>query len=258
LNLGATRARKPSIAANLSLVFVGLGQVYCGVLQRGVLHMCVFGVVMAGAMLAMATGFAKPPTVCWTAGLLLVAITCYSGADAYRLARRTREDYRLKEYNTFGFYTALCGLFMIAVVGLALVVRAYFVHMFVMAGDSMAPTLESGDRILVRKDAFREEDPVRNDLVAFLNPSDRRQTWVKRVIGLPGDQVEMKAGQVLVNGKPIDEVATVQGGSADTAPVTVPENHCFLLGDNRVNSRDSRLIGTVPMIALVGKVVFVR
>lgn len=256
--LGAVRRRKPSTAMNLSLFLAGLGQVYCGALRRGVLQMCGVGALVVGAMLALASAPIPPATVCWVGLGILLVITGLSAWDARRLALRTREDYRLKEYNTTGVYVALSFLFMLSVVGFAIVLRANFIHMFVMAGDSMAPTLGAGDRILVRKDAYRDRDPERNDLVAFLNPADRRQTWIKRVIGLPGDEIEVRAGQVFLNGEAYEEVPAVEPGGQDLPPTTVPENHCFVLGDNRANSRDSRYIGPVPMIALVGKLAWVR
>jgi len=256
--LGAVRRRKPSTAMNLSFFLAGLGQVYCGALRRGIYHMCAVGVLVVGAMLALAVSPISPVTVCWVGLGLLLVVTCCSAFDARRMALETREDYRLKEYNTAGLYAALSFLFMLSVVGFALVFRANFLHLFVMAGSSMAPTLEEGDRILVRKDAYRDSDPTRNELVAFLNPANRQQTWVKRVVGLPGDEVEIRGGQVFLNGEPFEEATRVQKDDKDFAPVTVPENHCFLLGDNRVTSRDSRHIGSVPIIALVGRLAWVR
>lgn len=174
------------------------------------------------------------------------------------LARRTRDDYRLKDYNSVFAYVAISFLFMAVAVGFAVSLRENFIQVFKMEGESMSPTLPGGSRIFVRRDAFRDEDPQRNDLVAFRNPVNRRQTWVKRVIGLPGDTIEIKEGVVTINGEPREEIASVQIDKTKLAPFTVPEHHCYVLGDNRAKSRDSRHIGPVPMIALVGKVASAR
>jgi signal peptidase I len=119
----------------------------------------------------------------------------------------------------------------------------------------MSPTFDEGDRVFVRKDSYRDRQPEHNDLVAFLNPANRRQTWVKRVIALPGDTLEIKEGIVHLNGAAISEVSGVHLDKANLPPITIPDHHCYVLGDNRANSRDSRHIGPVPMIALVGKVI---
>ena len=78
------------------------------------------------------------------------------------------------------------------------------------------------------------------------------------MVGLPGDEIEVRGGEVFVNGEAFEEMPSVERGGKDLSPTTVPENHCFVLGDNRANSRDSRYIGPVPMIALVGRLAWVR
>jgi signal peptidase I len=174
------------------------------------------------------------------------------------MALASREDYRLKDYNRPSVYIALAFLTLPLITGLAFSVRENFLHIFAMTGSSMSPTLDEGDRIFVRKDSYRDREPEHNDLVAFLNPADRRQTWVKRVIALPGDTLEIKEGIVHLNGAAIKEVSSVRLDKASLPPVTIPAHHCYVLGDNRGNSRDSRHFGPIPMIALVGKVVFAK
>ena len=256
--LGAIKERKPALAANLSFVLAGLGQIYCGCVRRGVVHMAIVAALLVTAILLLSLEFAAPLSVCLVLGVLTLGVTCYSAFDARQAARRTRADYRLKDYNCITVYLAVSFLFMAVVGGFALSVRDNFIELFVMAGDSMSPTLGEGEKVLVRKDVYRDRDPERNELVAFRNPSNRRQKWIKRVIGLPGDRVEIKAGAVHINGEPIEEVATVMTDTAMVAPTIVPEDHCYVLGDHRARSRDSRHIGPVPMIALLGKVAFVR
>jgi signal peptidase I len=258
LALGSVSRRKPSTATNLSLFLPGLGQVYCGALGRGLVQLAALAALLVVAIVFLATQSAPPKTLLVTVVVLALLFTAYSAWDARRMALASREDYRLKDSNRLSVYVALTFLMMSLVAGLAFSVRENFLHVFAMTGGSMSPTLDEGDKILVRKDSYRDRQPEDNDLVAFLNPADRRQTWVKRVIALPGDTLEIKEGIVHVNGTAIKEASGVRPDKASLPPITIPDHHCYVLGDNRANSRDSRHLGPVPMIALVGKVIHAR
>jgi signal peptidase I len=253
--LGPVSKRRPSTAINLSLFLPGLGQVYCGALGRGLFQLSSLAALLVVAIVLLATESAPPKTLLITVITLALIPTAYSAWDARRLALSSREDYRLKDYNRLSVYIALSFLMMSLATGLAFSIRENFLHVFSMAGNSMSPTLDEGAKILVRKDSYRDRQPEHNDLVAFLNPANRRQTWVKRVIALPGDVLEIKSGIVHLNGAAIKEVSGIQIDKTNLPPVTIPDHHCYVLGDNRANSRDSRHIGTVPLIALVGNVV---
>ena len=258
LAMGPASRRKPSTAINLSLFLPGLGQVYCGALGRGLLQLSFLAALLVVTIVLLATQSAPPKTLLITVAILAVIPTAYSAWDARRMALASREDYRLKDYNRLSVYVALIFLMMSLATGLAFSVRENFLHVFAMVGSSMSPTIDEGDKILVRKDSYRDREPEHNDLVAFLNPANRRQTWVKRVIALPGDILEIKEGIVHLNGAAIKEANGVRLDKANLPPITIPADHCYVLGDNRPNSRDSRHIGPVPMIALVGKVIYTK
>jgi signal peptidase I len=123
-------------------------------------------------------------------------------------------------------------------------------------GDSMNPTLISGEYVIVNRVSYRLGSPQRGDIIVFHFPRDPREEYIKRVIGLPGDQVEINQGQVYVNGQPLEEsylkVKTNYSGTWQ-----VPEGQLFVLGDNRNNSSDSHDWGTVPMDYVVGKAILV-
>lgn len=257
-NLGPVSKRKPSTAMNLSLFLPGLGQVYCGALRRGLLQLSLLAALLVFAIVFLAMKTAPPMMLLLAVFVVALIPTAYSAWDARRMALSCREDYRLKDYNRLSVYLALTFLMMSLVVGLAFSVRENFLHLFTMVGSSMSPTLNEGEKILVRKDSYRDGEPSRNELVAFFNPANRRQTWVKRVIGLPGDTLEIKNGIVYINGEAFEEAPSVVLDQANLASISIPEHHCYVLGDNRTNSKDSRHIGPVPMIALVGKVIFTR
>lgn len=132
--------------------------------------------------------------------------------------------------------------------------------------ESMRPTIEIGDRILVNKLAFglripftssyiaRFGQPERGDVVILESPADGR-TLVKRVMGLPGDRIEVRDGRVLIDGKPVpidDQLPLAEGGK-DFGPIVIPEDSFLVLGDNREASFDGRYFGLVHSDALRGR-----
>lgn len=123
-------------------------------------------------------------------------------------------------------------------------------------GISMEPTLRDGEFVLINKLAYKLGEPQLGDVIVFHFPRDPEQEYIKRVVGLPGDMVKIQRGVVFVNGQ-----ALVEPYIADQPDYQnqwqVPENHLFVLGDNRNNSSDSHRWGPVPMEQVVGKALFV-
>lgn len=123
-------------------------------------------------------------------------------------------------------------------------------------GQSMEPTLSSGQLVVVNKLAYRLGEPATGDIVVFYFPRDPDQEYIKRLIGLPGDQVVIENGTVYVNGQPLDEPYLAIHPSY-TGTWIVPSGQVFVLGDNRNNSSDSHRWGTVPLDYIVGKALLV-
>jgi len=123
-------------------------------------------------------------------------------------------------------------------------------------GSSMEPTLHNGEFVIVNKLTYKLGMPEIGDVVIFHPPSDPEQEYVKRVIGLPGDQVVITDGKVYVNGQLLEE-DYITASSAKETNINVPEDAIFVLGDNRDNSQDSRNFGSVPLNYVVGKAVFI-
>lgn len=121
---------------------------------------------------------------------------------------------------------------------------------------SMVPTLEPGNYVVVEKITYRFRLPARGEVVVFDLPRDPSQRFIKRVIGIPGEEVRIQGGRVYINGQSLEEpyirVPTNRGGTWQ-----VPENSVFVLGDNRNNSSDSRVWGVVTADKLIGKALFV-
>ena len=123
----------------------------------------------------------------------------------------------------------------------------------VVVGSSMEPNLQNGQRLVVSKVAYAFHEPARGDVVIFHPPSSRRTEYIKRIIGLPGDTVEIKNGRVIVNGELLEESYIDNPPLYTMSQQVVPDNSYFVLGDNRNNSNDSHNWGAVNRESIVGK-----
>ncbi len=123
---------------------------------------------------------------------------------------------------------------------------------FRIEGDSMEPNLHNGEYVLIDKVSYLLHLPERGDVVVFTPPNNDRD-YIKRIIGLPGDKVEIKGGQVYVNGVVLDEPYLKGTIRNDMSTRTVEEGRYFVLGDNRNNSSDSRSFGSIAPQSIVGR-----
>ena len=123
-------------------------------------------------------------------------------------------------------------------------------------GESMLPTLRSGEFVVVNRLAYRLGSPGHGDVIVFRFPRDPHQEYIKRVIGLPGDRVNVARGLVTINGQAMAE-AYIAAPPGYQGEWVVPDGAVFVLGDNRNNSSDSHNWGPVPLEDVIGKAVFV-
>ena len=196
--------------------------------------------------------------------------------DAYTRAQ-LRADGAVQPRRTLAGIVEMWGLVIVALL-LAFAIKTFLVQAFFIPSGSMIPTLEVGDRVLVEKVSYRFRDPERGEIIVFQRPGAERARagvsgqlrsfleglglaqpdadidLIKRVIGLPGERVRVRKGVVLVNGKPLRE-AYAQPETRSFPVTRVPKGHLFMMGDNRMNSQDSRFpeLGTVPLDNVVGR-----
>ena len=154
---------------------------------------------------------------------------------------------------------------------LAAFIRFFIVSAFTIPSGSMLNTIQIGDYLLVNKLsyglkipylntwAYKADGPTYGDIIVFKYPEDPTVDYIKRVVGLPGDIMQMKNKKLYRNGKPVEEayIINLNEGKAglldNTKEFTIPENEYYTLGDNRDNSKDSRAWGTVNRDAIYGK-----
>ena len=148
---------------------------------------------------------------------------------------------------------------LLIALGLALVIIVFLYQPVKVEGTSMAPLLTDQERIFINKFVYRFEPIERGDVVVFWYPWDTTKSFIKRVVGLPGETIEIRQGIVYVNGAPLDEryVPPQFADRHSHTPIQVPPDHYFVMGDHRSSSNDSRVFGAVPGKLIYGKAVFV-
>lgn len=160
---------------------------------------------------------------------------------------------------------------------LALLIRTFIIQAFKIPSGSMIPTFEIGDRIFVSKFIYGAKvpftdmrlpalrQPQRGDIIVFVSPESPKKDFVKRLIALEGETVEIKNGNIFINGNQIEGPMSIRSNyyynrgdfGKEGEAITVPKGFYFALGDNSANSRDSRYWGFIPKQNLIGKAVLV-
>jgi signal peptidase I len=269
------KKRNPIISLLLSLIAPGLGQIYNGQLKKGILlyfvgllilfTFSIVGLYFYGLIIFLLVG------ICWFIFVL---------ADSFITAIKIK---RIKLNNYNKWYIYLIFILLIHIIGLGsknflLTVKAYSIP-----SGAMQQTLLIGDYLLVNKCSYGIRNPLTNkvwipigspqrgDVVVFIFPQDPTKDYIKRVIGLPGDRIQITNKQVFINGKlyktpqaVYEDPAIIPApqrptdpGRDNLGPVIVPANSYFVLGDNRDRSYDSRFWGFVPMANFRGKALYI-
>ncbi|MBI3866231.1 MAG: signal peptidase I [Planctomycetia bacterium] len=255
---------QPWIAVVLSLCCPGLGHIYCGKLPRGlVLFLVSLLVLPVAALVAGLISSTVALVGLIVSFVVLLALWLFAIVDAWRMAARSQPAPRLdfQKPLVYGLFVAAG---VISPMLSAVYVRQNLLEAFYIPSASMAPYLQNGDRILVNKARWRTRQLKRFDVVVFRAPDHPDRTYVKRLIGLPGDQVLVEGQAVTVNGQPVEDMQTTparrqpdehnrkDSGGGPEMGVVVPPGMSYVLGDNRDNSNDSRNFGPVALGNILG------
>lgn len=148
---------------------------------------------------------------------------------------------------------------IIVAIALAFLIRTFIVELYIVDGPSMRPTLENHERLVVNKFIYNFHEPERGDVLVFRYPRDPSRDFIKRVIALPGDTIEIKDGQVFVNDQLQNETYILEKTRTEYPKAKIPEGTIFVMGDNRNNSEDSRFsdVGFVPFNLIKGKAILI-
>jgi signal peptidase I len=285
--------RWPWLAVTLSVIMAGLGHIYCGRFVKGLVLAfltCIFVPVLFGT-LSVSNSSVRIAVIIISFSVSMV-IWLVAIIDSWYTAKHTADSYTLKDYNRWYVYVLLVLMGTGGSTQIAFNVRKNILEAFRVPVASNYPTIVPNDRFLANKLAYKTSDPKRGDLVVFINPENRRINYIKRVVAIAGDTVEIKDGQLYINDEKLQRQMLAQStldnirikvrgeplegdvfyetngnakykiflagpphnqASSDFAKITVPAHHCFVLGDNRNLSQDSRHFGPIPLATVKGR-----
>jgi signal peptidase I len=285
--------RWPWVAVTLSVIMTGLGHIYCGRIVKGLVLAFISCILIPFIFGAFSVSHSTTRITVIIATLLTYSVIwLYAIFDSACIAKRTKENYISKDYNRWYVYIILILMGTGGSSQIAFNVRTIFLEAFRVPVASNYPTILPGDRFIANKIAYKSTDPKRGDLIVFINPEDRQQNYIKRVVAVAGETVEIRNGELYVNDQKLprqklpqstlDDIRiTIKRGKieplegdvfeetngdakykifladhkppGDFAKITVPEHHCFVLGDNRNLSYDSRHFGPVLLATVKGR-----
>jgi len=254
--------RRSWVALLLSVAMMGLGQAYNGQWRFGLalwlLLVLVFMPAYVGAALWLPSNKVVPGLVLVVLAMALIYI--YSFIQAWVQARRSN-PYQLKRWQKWWAYIALfLAANFVVLPLLSTYIRNHIVQPFTVSTGSMAPTLKPGEMIIADMRLNCDEcrgEIQRGDLVVFYAPKQKGVVYVKRIIGLAGDEIRTDGNEIFINNEALAwllEKNTAQRAVSSMGTITVPSGQVFVVGDNRQNSRDSRHFGTIPSRDVIGRV----
>jgi signal peptidase I len=255
---------RPWLAGLLQIVTPGLGNLYSGRPLRGlILHVAVQCIVVILALILL---WLPWPVNFLISAAAAIVVTIFVVFDGVRCARAAQRDPSLARYDRWYVYILVVVVIAGVVAPEHLLVgsptRKYVMQTFPIPTSSMEPTVLLGDDVVVDKSAYAFSEPKRGDIVFYRATQRPEMILMKRIVGLPGETIEIRNKEVFVDGKKIDEPyvqflrpsaddGTFNGDSV--GPTVIPPDAYFLLGDNRDNSNDSRFMGPVQRQQFLGK-----
>ncbi len=249
------KPRRPWLAGLLSLLSTGLGQVYNGQWRKGA------GFLVAELLFGLSMiPFFRDFTSMAILLAFLLGFNLFVAGEAYATARK-RTGFVPGRSNRLWVYAAFlaCGLALGGVFDA--VVKGRFFRTYRAPTESMVPAIKPGDHFMVEV-LGRGDSPQRGDIVIFRAPVGGERDFVKRVVGLPGETLEIRDRAVFIDGRELDEPYALHTDSYMAplrdkyGPVTVPEGAYFMLGDNRENSVDSRMFGPVKRERITARALY--
>jgi signal peptidase I len=258
------KPRKWLIACLLSFFGTGLGQVYNGQALKGLLFFMLLPLLLYipfGIALFYCDTFSLWPLILIAPIALTILFYLAALIDSILTAQKLSNQYEPKWYNRLTIYVALCPLIYAGYGTIAALVRTHICQAFTVPLSSMKPTVFLGDYIIVDRRPSAH-NPQRGDIIVFHYPLDLEKLFIKRVVAIGGDTVEIRDKVLLLNGERVKEAYVIHtdshiiSGSVrprdNIGPLKVPVNAYFVLGDNRDESFDSRFWGFVEKSKVVG------
>ena len=259
-----TKIRKPWLAGLLSFFLPGLGHIYCGKWKKGLALIPAYWIFLYFISIPLLLWLPYPP---FNVILFCSMILLSYGAIIYKSVLCARENplgYQLRQFdNGFAYFLILVlGLFLQSQI--ADFVRLNIARAYRIPSGSMVSTIAIGDHIFEDKITYHLRTPLRREIVIFPYPEDEAKFFIKRIIGLPGEIIEIRDKMVYIDGEPLFEKSYTQhidpatfdaqtNARDNLAPQVIPSDSYFVIGDNRDQSLDSRFFGVINEKEISGK-----
>ena len=259
------KPKEPLLAVMLAIILPGLGQIYARRVKRGILFFCVQYAAAITAILYAISLNSKTDIYLLALAVLLTGFGIFVIVDAYNCAKTYNiKNNLIRNITTKKRVFLIIGIIFFMAFNPSRIISPYLktngVEAFKIPSGAMKPTLLKGDRILVDKNIYKKSKPKRGDLIVFLYPKDTKRYFVKRIVGLPNEVVEIQNGKVIINGNIVQEPNVLKNyysNAGDYAKegqaVKIPENSYYVLGDNSAFSKDGRYFGFVADEYIIGK-----
>jgi signal peptidase I len=249
------KRRKPILALIFSLTTPGLGQIYNGQFRKGFSYLVGFPLVYIVSSFLLVKFYGLILYL-----IILVGFFIFIVIDAVRGAKRMKEM-ELKPFNKWYIYLIIFLMSNVAVIPLlGSAIRNNIIQAYEIPSSAMEPTLLVGDCLIADRRIYKSQKPQRGDIIIFEFPKDPSKNFIKRVVGLEGEKVEIIDNKIYINDKLLDDRwghFTKGLHPLDTfGPVIVLKESLFVLGDNRNNSQDSRFWGFVNVEKVRGKAIY--
>ncbi|MDP2922416.1 MAG: signal peptidase I [Candidatus Omnitrophota bacterium] len=268
--VNSAKPKEPWIAVLLSQLLPGLGHIYAkrkfkGLIYLGITVICILlGIIVFRYVLGISDTISILFIILGAPlGIFYFLFRIYVLVDSYKCTKKYNSIYKVnpsqKKLRIVAIATFLL-LFSFSLSSL-LYLRSYVYQVFRIPNASMVPALKPGDKVVLDRKVYSTITPKRGDIVVFIPPHDKKKYYCKRIIGLPGESVQIKDGVVYINGEKIKNSIIAKNyyyNEGDYAmkdkEIMIPPSHYYVLGDNSVSSFDSRFFGFVPSRNIKGKV----
>lgn len=263
--MSISKPRKPWLAVLLSILVAGLGHLYSGKAKKGLFLFFGQAIVLAFA-LSIIVVFTTNIYTYLFAFAAVISYVVYCAADAMKAARTSKYSYSLKKYNRWYIYLICYIVSNIIIQPVAShLIKENIVKAYKIPSGAMLPTILIGDHILVDRFIYKSSSPAKGEVIVFEFPKDPKTDYIKRLIAVSGDTLEIKNKKLFINGveqnesyvKYVDSKShkIVTSPRDNFGPITVPHGSVFVMGDNRDNSYDSRFWGFVKLEQIKGKAI---
>ena len=239
---------------------LGLGHISCGKIKRGIVlyFLSVFLFIFATFICIQN----YPPYNIILAALTFVAVYLFIIVDAIVIARNPDNTLKLKPIIGYSILVGILILNSNVTSAFSTIIRDDFIQAYKIPSGGMLPTLLIGDHILIDKHVYKDNSPQKRDIIVFKYPKEPERMFIKRIVGINGDTIEIKNKQLYINNTVVDEPYVIHTDSKiensvrdNFGPFVIPPNKVFVMGDNRDQTFDSRFWGVADVKDIQGKTI---